>query len=195
WDLPESQISIFQDQQPISIGHFIVTPILSNHYEFPDPELREKALGGNQVIDQPLVPPVKLLDYKMGGHYTLHITHPKGSIVIQGSAGYKNGTLDSLSADVLFMGIAGLGTQSEDYRQAYFGQMLDIIDPQQVFLIHWDGFTAPIDGPLNSECLLLEKYMPSKINVSFDAAIEAVTMRPDMNAHLLPRWKKVVLFE
>ena len=50
----------------------------------------------------------------------LHVAHPRGSALIVGSAGYVEGALKGLRADVVFLGTGGLGTQTEEYRQAYW---------------------------------------------------------------------------
>ncbi len=41
WGLPESQIKFIQDGQQLRFGRFTITPILSNHFEFPDPEMKK----------------------------------------------------------------------------------------------------------------------------------------------------------
>lgn len=138
---------------------------------------------------------MKLLDYKIGGHYTLYFEHPKGNFIIQGSAGWKEGTLDSLQSDIIFMGIAGLGVQTEEYREKYFEQLLDLTKAKDVYLIHWDGFIAPIDGALNTECLLLEWYMPSHPELTFNYVLDAIDARDNVRPNLLPKWGKVVLLE
>ncbi len=65
WALPESQIQVFENRQPVQIGQFTITPIESKHFEFPQAQMRERALK-NPEITQPLVPPVGAFDYRLG---------------------------------------------------------------------------------------------------------------------------------
>ena len=79
-------IRVVEDRVPISLGRFTVTPIESRHFQFPDARVRERALGDPE-IREPLVPPVGTFEYKVGKAYALHVSHPRGSWLIQGSAG------------------------------------------------------------------------------------------------------------
>jgi len=45
WGLPEAQIQVLVDRQPVRLGQFVITPIESRHFEFPDPAVRARALG------------------------------------------------------------------------------------------------------------------------------------------------------
>ena len=78
WGLPEAQIRVLEDREPVALGDFVITPIESRHFQFPDPEIREKALG-NPEISEPLIPPVGLFDYRLGKAYVLHVAHPGGT--------------------------------------------------------------------------------------------------------------------
>ncbi len=50
WGLPESQIQVLVDRQPVHLGKFVITPIESRHFEFPDPAIR--AAGAGRSADQ-----------------------------------------------------------------------------------------------------------------------------------------------
>jgi len=45
WGLPEDQIRVVADREPIALGKFTVTPIESRHFQFPNPEMALLALG------------------------------------------------------------------------------------------------------------------------------------------------------
>ena len=109
WGLPESQIQVVADRASFQLGEFVITPIVSRHFEFPDPELRERALA-DPLITAPLVPPVSAFDYKLGVPYVLHVSHPRGSWLIVGSAGYLEGALEGFEADTVLLGVGGLGS-------------------------------------------------------------------------------------
>ncbi len=84
WGLPETQIRVVTDREPIQLGRFTVTPIESRHFQFPDPAMAERALGDPE-IEVPLTPPVSAFDYKVGKAYVLHVAHPKGTWLIVGN--------------------------------------------------------------------------------------------------------------
>ncbi len=192
-DVQEGQIRLLVEKQPLQFGDFRVTPILSNHYEFPNDRVRETALGGNQEITTPLVPPVKQDAYKMGGAYTFYIEHPLGSLLIHSSAGWKENTLDGIQADIVFLGVGGLGAQTEAYQQEYFRQVVDKVNPHELILIHWDALTGSIRKPLQGEVLLVDKLM-GKTQETFNAVEREMASRPDILVYTLPRWEKRELF-
>ena len=109
WGLPENQILVVTDRRPIQFGKFTLVPIESQHFQFPDPAIRERALA-NPNISEPLRPPVAAFDYAVGKAYALYVTHPRGKWLIQGSAGFIEGGLEGLDVDVVFLGTGGLGT-------------------------------------------------------------------------------------
>lgn len=189
----EGQIRLLEENQPLQFGAFRVTPILSNHYEFPNASVRETALGGNQEITAPLIPPVKQDAYKMGGAYTFYLEHPLGSFLIHSSAGWKENTLDSIQADIVFLGVGGLGAQTQAYQQEYFRQIVDQVNPSKVILIHWDALTGSIRKPLQGEVLLVDKLM-GKTQETFRAVEREMAARADILLYTLPRWEERELF-
>ncbi|MBX2877400.1 MAG: MBL fold metallo-hydrolase [Saprospiraceae bacterium] len=192
-DLPEQQIRLLEENKPLQFGKFRVTPILSKHYEFPNPKVREAALGGNQEITEPLVPPVKQDAYKMGGAYTFYFEHPFGNFLLQSSAGWKEHALDSIKADLVFLGVGGLGAQTEAYQSEYFRQIVDQLAPKEVILIHWDALTGAVQEPLQGEVWLIDKLM-GKTQETFDVVEREMAGRPDIFLYTLPKWEKRELF-
>lgn len=192
WKLPENQINVFQDRQPMQFGKFKVTPILSNHFVFANAAVKEQALGGSQEITAPLVPPVSALDYKMGGAYSFLFEHPKGSFLLQSSAGWKSGSLDGIQVDKVILGIGGLGSQTVTYQEIYFKELVDAVNAKQLYLIHWDAFAGSIRQPIQGPSLFLDWYASSTIK-GFEAVEREVAKRPNLKVNLLPQWEKVKL--
>ena len=192
WDLPENQIKIFQDRQSMQFGKFKVTPILSNHFVFANAAVKEQALGGSQEITTPLVPPVSALDYKMGGAYSFLFEHPKGSFLLQSSAGWKSGSLAGIQVDKVILGIGGLGAQTWDYQTTYFKELVDKVAAKHIYLIHWDAFAGSIRKPIQGPSLFLDWYASSTIK-GFEAVEREVAKRPNLKVNLLPQWEKVKL--
>ena len=93
WGLPEEQIRVVGSEEPMRFGDFTVTLIKSQHFQFPDPDMAAAALE-DPLITAPLIPPVSALDYKMGGAYSIHIAHQRGTLLLEGSSGYVTGALD-----------------------------------------------------------------------------------------------------
>jgi len=192
WGLSDSQINIFEDQQPIQIGLFRVTPILTKHYEFPNAAMRERALEGTQVIEEPLVPPANVFAYKMGGAYSLYIEHPKGNMLIHGSAGFVEDGFKDLRPNVVFLGIAGLAKQTADYQSQFFEELLDKTQAKVIYPIHFDAFSGSIRLPIQGPTYLNDFMMDSK--GSLNQTLDAVSDREGSYLYLLPQWDKIAVF-
>ena len=192
WGLPESQIRVLQDREPVTLGDFVVTPIESRHFQFPDPEIREKALG-NPEITEPLIPPVGLFDYRLGKAYVLHVDHPRGTFVIVGSAGYLEGALEQLEADVIFLGVGGLGSQTPDYREAYWRETVQATGADRVIPIHYDSLTGPIEGPFRGPVMAMA-FLSSGLENTLPFLREKARENPGIIFQTLPRYDQIVLF-
>ena len=193
WGLPESKIQVFTDRVPVQVGAFTITPIESQHFQFPDPTMREQALG-TPDITEPLVPPASAFDYRVGKAYVLHFAHPKGSFAITGSAGFIEGDLQGTQADIVFLGVGGLGSQTDAYRETYWTESVATLDPHTVIPIHFDGLTAPITGPWRGPGLLMAMLSAGSDNtLAFLQAKAATAGAPTFK--ILPRYDEVVLFE
>ncbi len=193
WGLPESRIRVVSDRVPIRLGQFVITPIISRHFEFPDPAMRERALG-DPLITEPLVPPVSAFDYKLGQPYVLHVSHPRGSWLIVGSAGYETGGLAGLQADTVFLGIGGLGSQTAQYREAFWRETVGRVNPERVIPIHYDSLTAPLEGPFRGP-LNAEAFLAGGLQETRDFLEQKAADNPDLQFKTLPRFDEVVLFE
>jgi len=193
WGLPESQIRVLRDRSAVHVGKFVITPIESRHFEFPDPAMRQAALG-DPVIREPLVPPVSVFDYRLGKAWVLHVSHPKGSWLIVGSAGYAPGALEGLTADVVFLGIGGLGAQTADYRESFWRETVDTVQPGRVIPIHFDGLTAPVEGPFRGP-VKAEDFLSGGLENTLSFLRQKEAAYPRLRFNTLPRFDEVVLFE
>ncbi len=193
WGLPESQIRVVADREPIRLGQFVITPIESRHFEFPDPAMREKALG-DPLITEPLVPPVNAFDYRLGKAYVLHVSHPRGSWLIVGSAGYVEGALAGLEADTVFLGVGGLGSQTDAYREAFWRETVGRVHPSRVIPIHYDSLTAPARGPLQGPANV-EAFLAGGLENTLTFLQAKAAADPGIRFSTLPRFDEVVLFE
>lgn len=192
WGLPESRIRIARNREPESFGRFEITLIETRHFEFPDPEVRKSALEDPE-IDVPLVPPVEAFDYRLGTPYAIHVRHPLGRFLVQGSAGFVEGGLDGWEADVVFLGIGGLGTQTPDYRETYWRETVTTTGADRIIPIHWDSLVGPIEGPFTGEIRAV-----SLLSAGDDETLAFLRGKlaetPRLRIETLPRYDEVVLF-
>ena len=192
WGLPESQIRVVRDREPIELGAFTVTPIESRHFEFPDPAMRARALD-DPTIRAPLVPPVSAFDYKVGKAYVLHVSHPRGSWLIVGSAGFIEGGLKDFTADTVFLGTGGLGSQSDAYREAYWRETVGWIGARRIIPIHWDSLTGPIEGPFTGP-VRAASFLSKGGHRALDFLKAKEKADPELRFMTLPRYDPVVLY-
>lgn len=137
--LPEERIVDFTDGGSRSFGLFTVTFIPSRHMPL-DADGTPPFPG---TIDSPLVPPAPISAWLEGGSYSIVIAHPRGTALVQGSAGYVEGSLDGVQADAALLGIAGLARLGRDYTETYWREIVGRTGARRVLPIHHDDFTRP----------------------------------------------------
>ena len=134
----EARIVVVDDRHRQRFGEFTVALIRSAHAPLVN--------GGPPIpgtIDAPLEPPARIGDWKEGASFTIVVRHPAGTALIQGSAGYVEGALADTSADVVYLGIGGLGSLGKDHAAAYFKEIVGPTGAPCVVPIHWDDFSMP----------------------------------------------------
>ena len=106
-------------------------------------------------------------------------------MLVQASAGFAEGVLRGQRADVVFLGVAGLGAQDQMYRDAYWREVVQAVEARRVIPIHWDDFTRPLDQPLVPLPRLLDDFDTSMQFILERARGERVDVR------LLDAWATV----
>lgn len=192
WGLPEEQMTLFQNWSPVQLGEFVITPIESKHFQFPSAEMVETLLT-DSAISQPLVPPVSAFDYKLGKAYVLHVRHPLGTFLVVGSAGFVPGQLEGVDVDAIFLGVGGLETQSPQYREEYWSEVVQATTPQRIFPIHWDSLTASIEKPFAAEVRITDLLLKNR-DALLQYLKEKEAAHPEASFQTLPRFEEVVLF-
>lgn len=178
WGMAPARMVVPQPGLPLSFGRFTVTLIESRH-------LPHGMAEGE--IEEPLVPPLRALDYREGTTYIVHIDHPAGSLVVVGSAGWVDGALDGYSSDVLLLGVGGLSAMTPEYRRTFYDETLGRLRPHRVMPIHYDDFTRPLSEPL--------WLMPRRVD-DFDQTMGELRQRAAANGfalELLPLAEPVLL--
>ena len=190
-DLPESDMRLAVSEQPMVFGEFSVTLIESTHYRFPGGILEDYA-DPRQEISHPLVPPVDVYDYKAGAAYSIHVQHPRGNLLIQASAGWVDGALDDVEADVLFLGVGGITGQSDEYQESYWQQVVHAVGPRQVIPIHWDSMTDPLAHEALMPTLLFSLLLD--FNSARDLAYARGKAKEEgIEIALMPMWEPLYL--
>ncbi len=137
--VPEDQIVIVGDGDEYSFGEFSVKLIESLHG--PVGWRGQVPLAGS--IDEPLVLPAPVVAWRAGRSYSIVIGHPLGTTIVQGSAGFIEGTLDEIQADVVMLGVGLLERLGRDHAQAYWRALVTATDAKFVIPIHFDDYTKP----------------------------------------------------
>jgi L-ascorbate metabolism protein UlaG (beta-lactamase superfamily) len=137
--LAESSLRVVGDGDTLEYGQFTLTFLDSVH----SPGDRYPG-----VVQRPLVPPARTRAWKTGTAYSVLIEHPDGRILMHASANHRPGMLEGRSADVVYLGVGGLGKQSRDFVHRYWDDVVGTLGPRRIFPVHWDDFFLGLDQPL-----------------------------------------------
>jgi L-ascorbate metabolism protein UlaG (beta-lactamase superfamily) len=145
--VPEDQITVAVENQPYAFGRFNVTLMSSPHA--PLGWRGSVPIPGS--IDAPLAMPQPVSAWREGGSYSILVSHPKGTTVVQGSAGFSDGAFRELHADVVMLGVGGLTSLGKSYAEQYWQALVTATGAHSVYPIHFDDFTKPfgsiVPGP------------------------------------------------
>jgi L-ascorbate metabolism protein UlaG (beta-lactamase superfamily) len=139
YGVPEDQIVVARAGTPYKFGDFTVTLIPAAHAPIG---LRGGVpLAG--TVDEPLELPAPITAWREGGSYSIVVSHPQGTTIVQGSAGYREGALDDVRADVVMLGVGLLESLGRDYAERYWQALVTSTGATRVFPIHFDDQTRP----------------------------------------------------
>lgn len=138
-DVPVSQYQILADGETRQFGRFTIKLIESRHAPigFGD----GPPLSG--TIDKPLTQPAPIRHWREGGTWSVLISHPKGTALVQGSGGFVEGALAGETADVVMLGVAGLASLGPRYVGEYWRETVVSTKATRVFPVHYEDFTQP----------------------------------------------------
>ena len=139
-DVPVDQYQILAEGETRQFGDFTIRLLASRHAPIKP--------GGDGpwfpgTIDTELRQPASVSAWKEGVVWSVLIGHPRGTTLIQGSGGYIEGKLQSESADVVMLGIAGLAGLGDDYVSQLWYETVGATGATRVLAVHYDDFTAP----------------------------------------------------
>jgi len=104
------------------------------------------------------------------------------------------GALTGLTADTVFLGIGGLGSQTAAYRESFWLETVGRVNPQRIIPIHYDSLTAPIEGPFRGP-LNAEAFLAGGLEDTLLFLQQKQADNPGLRFNTLPRFDEVVLFE
>jgi L-ascorbate metabolism protein UlaG (beta-lactamase superfamily) len=137
--VPDEQIILVTNGDTLEFGKFTVTFITSRHVP--------NGIGDSHLIagflSEPLNQPADITEWREGGSWSVLISHPLGSTLVQGSAGFIDDALADTQADVVMMSIEGLTSQGRKYTSDYWHQVVENTGATRVYVIHHDDFTQP----------------------------------------------------
>jgi L-ascorbate metabolism protein UlaG (beta-lactamase superfamily) len=137
--LQEPQIEAFEGRKTWNVGCFRVTAIPSPHSS-PDRWEGE--------ITHRLRFPSKVSEYRNGGTFSYLFERAGLKILAHPSAAAQPGIYAGQRADVVFLGIGGLGVKDRAVAEALWKEVVVQTHPRAVYPIHWDNFTRTLDKPL-----------------------------------------------
>jgi L-ascorbate metabolism protein UlaG (beta-lactamase superfamily) len=138
-NVPVNQYQILASGETRQFGKFSITLIESRHA--PVGWGDAPAFPGS--INDPLEQPARIRDWREGGAWSVLISHPQGTALVQGSGGFVEGALPEGSADVVMLGIAGLASAGEAYVAQYWAETVVRTGAARVFPVHYEDFTKP----------------------------------------------------
>ena len=148
----EENTVVFEHGSSFTVGDYKVSILKSLHSK---PTIFNNDLG--EPITKPLVQPASLRAYKEGGSYDFFVEHGEHKILIRPSFNYIKGQLDGIKADVLFLGIAGLGKADPDMEKVFFQETVEKTGANLVIPVHWDNFFLPLEEPIEGMPPVQEK--------------------------------------
>jgi len=183
--VPVDQYQILANGESRQFGDFTVTLVESRHAPI--------GFGGKPLfsgrIEEPLLQPARARDWKDGVVYTVVISHPRGSTLVQGSAGFIEGNLEDVATDVVMLGTAGLASLGKEYTSGYWAETVLKTGAERVFPIHHDDFTEPF-----GEFLLFPDFIDNVAKSSGWLNEFALKQASTPTIELLPLGQPVVLY-
>ena len=140
-------------------------------------------------IDEDFSLPAPITAWREGGSYSLVLRHPAGTILIQGSAGYVPGSLGHVKADLVLLGLGGLGGLDQDYFDTYWHEIMTVTEAPVAVPIHFDDFSTPAD---DDELKLFPRFLDD-VGASFEW-MRVAAERSGTTLRMLPRRDEVRLF-
>lgn len=183
--LPVHQYQILADGETRQFGDFTITLIASRHAPVAD----GKSAYFPGSITEPLRQPADVGEWKQGVSYTVVLAHPRGTALVQGSAGFIPDKLSGIEADVVMLGIGGLAGLGARYTRKYWRQTVSITNATRVYPLHYDDFNRPF-----GDVVLFPTIVDDAVQAATWISELAEAGETPVDVRLLPFGKKVAIF-
>ncbi len=129
----------------IDLGNMTVTLLHVEHSTNPASVLLERS-----SYDPNWTFPTRVKNLKEGASLAAHVQTRNGSILVVPTAGEIGTTLTDpdLQADVIFLGIGGLGWGSRKKAETYWAETVLASGAKRVVPVHWDSMSPALDSDL-----------------------------------------------
>lgn len=135
----EEQIVLVDTETEYAFGEFTVRFIESRHAAFG--WRGSVPLAGRR--EEALLLPAPFSAFPADTSYSVLVSHPSGSALIQGSAGFRDGALADTTVDTVFIGILMLETLGRDYAEQYWQETVTATGARTIVAVHFDDYTQP----------------------------------------------------
>lgn len=148
-DFPEERLRPVAGGERFVFGAFTLTVLSALHTP-----------GGEWTgeIREPLRTPARARAYREGGCFSFHFEHAGRGVLVQPSTNFVPGQFANMRADVIFLGTAALGRQSEAFAREWWRETVVASGAKLVIPIHWDDFVQPLDEPLQPMPALMDDF-------------------------------------
>lgn len=154
--VPEDQIVVVEGDEVYEFGRFSVRLITSSHAPL--------GWGGSVpfsgTIDEPLQAPAPVNAWREGRSYSIVVTHPQGTTLVQGSAGFLPASLDDIQADVVMMSTFGLENFGRKYTEQYWLSVVTSTGAKRVVPLHFEDYTRPF-GTIELSPRIIDNFIDS----------------------------------
>lgn len=186
YGLDDSKMLVPSIGETLQIGDMQLRFVESDHWPYPDEKQRRRLL--DLSINEPLVPPASIYDYKEGISYGVLMRKDNYSWAIHGSAGFAENAYVGEDVDILFLAVAGLETMDDDFNETFQQHVVEALNPEVIVPIHWDDFTVPLNKGLKTHNLVVR----SLIGNDLQKALEILKANnPERQIKMMPLWTPV----
>ena len=137
--VPEDRVISVDGEAEYRFGEFVVTLLPSEHGRFG----WNASIPLDGRIETPLLQPAPASAYRAGRCFSIVVSHPQGTALIQTSAGFVPDALSDVAVDVVFLGVGMLGSLGRDYAEAYWQNLVTTTGAKRVIPVHFDDYTQP----------------------------------------------------
>ena len=134
--LDPENIRIMNTSEKYLCGKFEITFFESRHA----PLISDKKITGE--VKKPFQIPALFAAWRQGPCHSILIKHPDGTVLVKGSAGFIPGHLDDVQAEVIFLGVGGIGQHDFEHIFDYVGAPVHAVQARRVYIVHHDDLFA-----------------------------------------------------